>query len=112
MKTLNFIIAIILFATLLFSFSTHAYNINDFDDFIGYTIVAKKTIEGYVDEDGTRDDEFNGCDYDRVIIFTDNTILTCRRYRYSYAYRPKAIILSNGYNYKMIVGSYVYDMQR
>lgn len=79
---------------------------------IGFTIVASKTIAGYQDRNGKRKDDFEGCDFDRVIVFDDNKILTCAAYGYQYAYRPTAIILSNGTQFKMIVGSDVYDMRR
>lgn len=96
----------------LFSASIFAYDIGDFEEFIGYTIIAKKTIEGYYDKDGSGKKQFNGCKYGRIIVFTDNKILKCREYSYSYAYRPKAIILSDGYNIKMLVKNKVYDMKK
>lgn len=80
--------------------------------FVGYTIIASKTIAGYQDKNGKRADSFEGCDYDRVIIFDDNKFLMCAGYGYLYSYRPTAIILSNGSSFKMIVGNDVYDMRR
>lgn len=80
--------------------------------FVGYTIIASKTVAGYQDKNGKKADSFEGCEYDRVIIFDDNKILTCAEYGYQYAYRPTAIILSNGSSFKMIVGNDVYDMRR
>lgn len=80
--------------------------------FVGYTIIASKTIAGYQDGNGQKGDSFEGCNFDRVIIFDDNKILTCAGYGYQYAYRPTAIILSNGSSFKMIVGNDVYDMRR
>lgn len=68
----------------------------------GYKIVAKKTIDG----------EFEGCDFDKIIVFDDRTALRCLSYGYQYAYRPEAIILSNGSNIKMLVEDDIYDMQR
>src|SRR5689334_1095867 len=61
--------------------------------FTGYTIVAVKTIAGYVDKNGKKSDDFEGCDYDRRIVFDDSTSLTCSSYGYQYAYRPHAVIL-------------------
>lgn len=80
--------------------------------FVGYTIIASKTVAGYQDKNGKKSDSFEGCEYDRVIIFDDNKILTCAGYGYQYSYRPTAIILSNGSSFKMIVGNDVYDMTR
>ena len=99
---------------LLLSISTTAFAdvTSQLSRFVGYTIVASKTIAGYQDKNGKKDDSFEGCDYDRVIIFDDDKILTCAGYGYQYAYRPTAIILSNGTSFKMIVGNDVYDVQR
>ncbi|WP_155886520.1 hypothetical protein [Acidovorax sp. JHL-3] len=80
--------------------------------FVGYTIIASKTVAGYQDGNGKKSDSFEGCEYDRVIIFDDNKILTCAGYGYQYSYRPTAIIISNGSSFKMIIESDVYDMRR
>lgn len=78
----------------------------------GYTVVLSATIAGYKDRDGKREDSFNGCEYDRVIIFDNNKVLTCATYSYTYSYRPTATILSNGSGFKMVVGDAIYDMRR
>lgn len=78
----------------------------------GYTIVATKTIEGWYDENGEKGDDFQGCDYNRIIIFDDNTRLACGEYSYTYAYRPEAVILFNGSQIKMIVDDETYDMSK
>jgi hypothetical protein len=38
-------------------------------------------------------DEFEGCDYDRIIIFDNGYGLRCSEYKYRYAYRPRVVIL-------------------
>jgi hypothetical protein len=78
----------------------------------GYTIILSGTITGYRDRNGKREDSFNGCDFDRLIIFDDNKALTCNTYSYTYSYRPTAVILSNGSSFKMVVGGEIYDMRR
>jgi hypothetical protein len=79
----------------------------------GYTVVADMTVTGWVDRSkGKKGDSFEGCDYDRVIILDDSKVLTCATYSYSYSYRPRAVILSNGFDLKMVVGDEVYDMRR
>ncbi|HAT9716230.1 TPA: hypothetical protein ACK8SK_002611 [Legionella pneumophila] len=75
---------------------------DELEGLVGYTIVASKTISG----------DFEGCDYDKAIVFDDNTMLRCASYGYQYSYRPTAIILSNGANFKMIVEDELYDMLR
>jgi hypothetical protein len=82
-------------------------------------IVGTKTIVGYVDKKGQKKDDFEGCDFDRTIIFDDGTGITCSSYGYQYAYRPTAVLLMksmqiSGKNFGqvvMIVESDSYDMQ-
>lgn len=83
---------------------------SDFGDFIGYTIVAKKTVAGYVDNDGKKSDSFEGCEYGRAIVFDDDTYVRCQSYGYQYAYRPEAVILVNGQSAKMVVDNEEYDV--
>ncbi|WP_172201092.1 hypothetical protein [Campylobacter sp. RM16188] len=74
-------------------------------ELIGYTIVDVKTVA----------DDFEGCDYDKKIIFTDDTYVTCNSYGYSYSYRPKAVIFATQYNghtlFKMYVNGNVYSIR-
>jgi hypothetical protein len=96
----------------LMSMPAHADLSYQLEQLIGYTIVDVKTVEGWYDEDGEKGDSFEGCDYGRVIVFSDDRILECSTYHYHYAYRPRAVILSNGSSFKMIVDDHVYDMRR
>ena len=106
----NSIIAASLFALAL---PAQADLADDLSYLEGYTIVASSKIDSWVDQDGGKSgDSFEGCDYGRVIIFANGKRLTCRTYGYTYAYRPTAIILSNGSSFKMIVRDRVYDMAR
>ena len=87
----------------------------DVSNYPGYTIVGTKTIVGYVQEDGskkTSDDSFEGCDFDRKIIFDDRTYLVCTGYSYHYAYRPEATLLTNGSSWVMIVDDEAFEMRR
>ncbi len=80
-------------------------------DYIGYTIVAEKTIVGWVDERREKKgDSFEGCDYGRIIIFDDQTYLKCSDYGYQYSHRPDAIILVRSGRFVMIVEDDAYDM--
>lgn len=67
----------------------------------GYQIIAKKQVN----------DDFEGCDYDKKIIFTDRTYVVCDEYDYTYSYMPTAIILSNGYDFKMCVNDRLYRIR-
>jgi hypothetical protein len=79
------------------------------DDMVGYTLIARKTIEGRIDN-GRRSDDFEGCDFDRIIAFGDNTGVRCTSYSYSYAYRPTAYIWSRGYELRMCVNENEYPI--
>jgi hypothetical protein len=81
------------------------------DQFVGYTLLAKKTIKGFIQE-GVENDEFSGCDYDRIIVFDDRTGVACDGYSYSFSYRPDAYIWSNGSSMKMCVGSSIYSVKQ
>jgi hypothetical protein len=43
-----------------------------FDQVVGYTLVAKKTVIGFIQDD-KREVEFSGCKFDRILVFDDNT---------------------------------------
>lgn len=91
---------------------------DDASNYVGYTIVAVKTIDAFKDQGKEQKDGFEGCDYDRIIVFTDGTAVTCRGYHYHYAYRPKAVILGTHVTFqgrtvttfKMIVQGDAYDV--
>ncbi|HEX7687940.1 MAG TPA: hypothetical protein VF453_09545 [Burkholderiaceae bacterium] len=91
---------------------------DDISDYVGYTIIAVKTIDSFKDNSHERKDGFEGCEYDRVIVFTDGTAVTCRSYGYKYAYRPKAVILGQQMAFqgravtilKMVVQGTAYDV--
>jgi hypothetical protein len=107
------LLSLSLFGTLFISGSAFANLADELSNLVGYTIVDSKTISGWYAE-GTKGkgEGFEGCDYDRVIVFSDNKTLKCAGYGYQYAYRPTAIILFDGLNFKMLVEDELYDMQR
>src|SRR5258707_10784338 len=53
------------------------------DRVIGYTLVAKKTIVAFIQDD-QREDKFSGCQFGRVLVFDDNTGVRCTGYSYNY----------------------------
>jgi len=77
-------------------------------ELLGYTLIDEKTIE----------DEFEGCDFDKKIVFLDGTHLTCATYSYTYSYMPTAYIYARRIEYKgerymaikMVVEDEIYDM--
>ena len=81
----------------------------ELDDLIGWTLIARKTIVAWI-EQGVRQDGFQGCRYDRIIVFQDNTGVRCRTYNYMYAYRPTAHIWGDGSSLKLCVQSSLFDV--
>ncbi len=79
-------------------------------NYVGYTIIAVKTIVRSVDKKVEKN-EFEGCDYDRDIVFEDGTYVTCTSYGYQYAYRPRAVVMSNGTDMIMLVRDKVYRVR-
>lgn len=106
--------------SLLFALPAKADLADQLRKLVGYVILDSKVIAGWYDKKEKEDGTFNGCNYGRVIVFDDNTVLTCAGYGYHYAYRPTAVILAKAtshggktvYDYKMVVENEVYDMRR
>jgi hypothetical protein len=94
-----------------FFFSTPAVAECDLDMIVGYTLVAAKYISGYI-QDEKRKNDFEGCEWDRIIVFDDNTGVRCTTYSYSYSYHPKAYIFSNGASMQMCVDGHMYSVSR
>jgi hypothetical protein len=55
----------------------HADGRCDLDTLVGYQIVTAKPIIGYI-QDGLRQKGYEGCELDRVLLFTDNTGVRCK----------------------------------
>ena len=51
----------------------------------GYAVVEKTSVDG----------EFEGCDFDKRIPFTDGLVFVCSTYSYSYSYCPEVLILQH-----------------
>ena len=76
----NYLIA---FCLLAFSISAQASDIEDLAK-QGYAVVAETRVKGST---------FEGCDFDKIIAFTNGYGLQCRQYKYNYSYNPKVYIL-------------------
>ena len=84
----------------------------DLSRVIGYTLVAQKTIEAYV-ESGKRTRGFVGCAPERVLIFTDNTALRCQSRGVQVMTLPHAWLFARTQtDIKLCVGDDMYDMAR
>jgi hypothetical protein len=64
-------------------------------------------------------EDFDGYSYGRVMVFDDETSLTCADYGYDYSLSPTAVILVKYFEYqgkefydvKMVVDDDIYDME-
>ncbi|MGV7212513.1 hypothetical protein [Bradyrhizobium sp. UFLA05-112] len=54
-------------------------------------------MAGFI-QDNERKGEFTGCEYDRILVFDDNTAVRCTSYNYTYSYRPDAYVFMNRSN--------------
>ena len=72
---------------------------------IGYTLVAKKTVVAFIQDD-KREDSFSGCEFGRVLVFDDNTGVRCTGYSYNYV----AYIFVNSTLIKMCVEGEWFDV--
>jgi hypothetical protein len=62
---------------LLTSGLAHAAGRCDLDALVGYQLVFAKPIEGYI-QDGTLQKGYEGCELDRVLVFSDHTGVRCK----------------------------------
>ena len=84
----------------------------DASDYVGWEIIYSGTVTGYIDNDGKEVDEFDGCEYDRVLIIDYSKTVTCAEYNYSYAYHPDIVVLSNGYRMEACIDDEMFDVRR
>ena len=49
----------------------------DLDELVGYQLVAKKSVEGYLDDAGHERSGYQGCTIGRVLVFSDHTGVRC-----------------------------------
>ena len=81
---------------------------SDFRGMEGWTIIATTQVE----------DEFEGCDFDKVIKFMNGMALKCSTFSYTYSFMPNAVIFAKSakhkdmefYQIKALIGDKLYDM--
>ena len=84
----------------------------DISDYVGWTIIYSGTVTGYVDENGKKEDDFEGCEYGRILIVDYTKKVTCAEYNYAYAYHPDIVVMSNGSSLKACIDNEMYVVQR
>lgn len=81
-------------------------------EYKGYAFGGEYTVTGYIDPDGKRGDDFNGCEYGRVLILDYTRSVTCTSYNYAYAYHPRAILVENAGDLGLIIDGTGYSVRR
>ena len=84
--------------------------VDDIGDYIGYTIVSKHTVTGYINDEGEEESSYNGCSHGRVLIIDYDKQVTCSDYGYSYAYHPEMVLLSKGSTLKACIEDEVFSV--
>lgn len=81
-----------------FLFPTVAFADSDLERLAkeGYAVISQTKLQ---------DSNFEGCDYDRVLVFRNGFKFKCTEYNYNYAYNPDVLILKHIYSndYKVII---------
>lgn len=102
-------ILILLFSCLLISFTKTAYSC-DFGQYVGYEIIYQGVVTGYIDENGYEKDDFEGCDWGRVLIIDYIKKVTCSSWNWNWSFLPDIIILSNGSFHVACIENEIYDI--
>lgn len=102
------ICAAALTSIVLWSGTVAADTASEFRGMEGWTIIATTQVE----------DEFEGCDFDKVIKFINGMVLKCSTFSYTYSFMPNAVIFAKSakhkdmefYQIKALIGDKLYDM--
>jgi hypothetical protein len=100
--------ALVLATFLLMPKPSFALDASDFSGLEGWTVAAVTQVRN----------EFEGCDFDRRIRFTNGWLLTCGTYSYSYSYMSDAVIFVKNlqsqnrafWSVKVLIDDEFYDM--
>lgn len=88
---------------------------DDFEDLTGYEITGVKGVAGWVDKSAgeTGDEtEWEGCRYNRKIIFDDGTMLICEQYDSGRAWGAQEAVIFEKYNdIKVCIDDELYNVK-
>ncbi len=84
----------------------------DVSDYVGWRIIYSGTVTGYMDENGKKEDDFEGCEYGRILIVDYSKKVTCAGYSYAYAFHPDIVVLSKGHSLQACIDNEMYDIRR
>lgn len=85
---------------------------SDLAEYVGWEIIHAGRVTGFIEENGKRSDDFEGCEWGRKLIIDNRFTVKCTTYSYSYSYNPQAVILQNGSRLLLIVGNNKYSVSR
>ncbi len=104
-------VAWIAMLSLFFATSVEAGCEIDVSDYVGWGIIYSGTVTGYINDSGEEENDFEGCDWDRILILDYTKQVTCAEYSYSYAYRPDIVLISNGNRLKACINNTMFDVR-
>jgi len=93
------------FAFTAASFADCDLDTNQLEDLIGYEVEDVKSVAGWVDEAAGKvgnEDDWEGCRYNRTIIFDDGTSMECVSYHHSSAWGPQKAVIFKKYSGKKL----------
>jgi len=75
------------------------------EDLIGYEVESVKSVAGWIDEAAGKvgnEDDWEGCRYNRTIIFSDATSVECVSYHHSSAWGPQKAVIFKKYSGRIL----------
>lgn len=87
------------------SFAECNLDTDQLEDLIGYEIESVKSVAGWIDESAGKvgsEDDWEGCRYNRTIIFSDATTVECETYHHSSAWGPQKAVIFTKYSDKIV----------
>ena len=87
------------------SFAGCELDTDELKKLVGYEIEDVKKVAGWVDESAGKvgnADDWEGCRYDRKIIFDDGTSVECTTYHHSSAWGPQDAVIFTRYSDRIV----------
>ncbi|HEY1934699.1 MAG TPA: hypothetical protein VGG99_22050 [Acetobacteraceae bacterium] len=83
----------------------------DLDELIGYQLVARKNVEGYIDDSGQEHSGYYGCTIGRVLVFSDHTGVRCLSTGLGQGLMPPAYLFARTRdNLKLCIGDNLFNV--
>lgn len=88
-----------------FSFADCDLDIDQLEDLVGYEVEGVYSVAGWVDEAAGKvgnEDDWEGCRYNRKIIFSDGTTVKCTSHHNSSAWGQQKAVMFERHSSKML----------